>query len=384
MGANSALPEKRKKRLGRGGLTESEIPILASTRPMLLSLLSVPYLGWSTHVLPPAHVLPRGAAAGLARTPPAATHYCRSSDLQLRADSVQGPMRPGSLVALVTPMRADGSVDVERLRSLIQWHLVCETDGIVALGTTGEASTMSMDERATVLGVCRDELAGTGVPLMVGTGTIDPKRVIAMNEQAYEYGADSCLVVTPYYVKPPQQAMVTFFETIADATPLPMLLYNVPGRTASDLQPETVAQLAKHPKIFGIKEATGDLTRVEQLQRLCGDDFMLLSGEDSNAFEFTLLGGHGTISVSSNVAPVRQHAIMKAALAGNADEARRLNKELELLHQRLFSMANPIPVKWALARMGKIELGIRSPLCQLDEVYHTGLEEAMTQAGALP
>uniref|UniRef100_A0A7S0IND1 4-hydroxy-tetrahydrodipicolinate synthase n=1 Tax=Calcidiscus leptoporus TaxID=127549 RepID=A0A7S0IND1_9EUKA len=293
---------------------------------------------------------------------------------------LSSPMKAGSLVALVTPMTPDGALDLDSLRELLQWHVRSETDGIVALGTTGEASTLSMEERAAVLQVCSEEVVGK-VPLMVGTGTIDPRKVIAMNEQALEYGADSCLVVTPYYTKPTQAGLLRFFRYVADATSLPLLLYNVPGRTAVDLQPHTVGELAKHPRIFGIKEATGDLARVPLLRELCGDDFMLFSGEDSNALEFTLHGGDGVISVTSNVAPAEQHLVFEAALRGDEVAAQEHNEQLKLLHQRLFLQANPIPVKWALAAAGRVPYGIRLPLCELEEPFHTPLLEAMRVAG---
>lgn len=299
-----------------------------------------------------------------------------------RRESAGWPMRPGSLVALVTPMRDDGSIDQDTLAALCRWHVECGTDGIIALGTTGESSTLSMEERADVLSVCRQELAGK-VPLMVGTGTIDPKEVVRNNEQAIAFGADACLTVTPYYVKPTQQGMINHFSYIADATPLPMLLYNVPGRTAADLQVETVAVLSRHERIFGIKEATGDLKRVKALRELCGPDFMLLSGEDSNAFEFTLMGGDGVISVTSNVAPALQAAVFAAAMRGDAAAARALNAPMELLHQRLFLQANPIPVKWAVQRLGRCGGGIRMPLTQLEPPFHAPLEEAMVAAGVL-
>ena len=174
-----------------------------------------------------------------------------------------------------------------------------------------------------------------------------------------------------------------FFQTVADATPLPLMLYNVPGRTAVDLKPETVAELAEHPRIFGIKEATGDLARVAELRELIGDKFMLFSGEDSNALDFTLAGGDGVISVTSNVAPGRQHDIFAAALAGDVETARALNEPLNMLHQRLFFQANPIPVKWALSRMGRIDTGIRLPLTELEPIYHLQLEEALREAKCL-
>ena len=247
------------------------------------------------------------------RQPRAPAPLCAVSD-EVAAARAGFPMRPGSLVALVTPMLPGGEIDVEALRGLLRWHAEAGTDGIVALGTTGEASTLNMEERAIVLQTCREEIVGR-VPLMVGTGTIDPRGVIAMNEQALEYGADSCLVVTPYYTKPTQRGLTEFFTYVADATPkLPMLLYNVPGRTAVDLRPDTVAELAKHPSIFGIKEATGELGRVDMLRELIGPDFMLLSGEDSNANEFTLRGGDGVISYARK-GPLNPHTRSTSASA---------------------------------------------------------------------
>lgn len=301
----------------------------------------------------------------------------------MMADAGGKPMAPGSVVALITPMHPDGEIDVESLRTLLRWHIEEGTDGIVALGTTGEASVFSMEERATVLKVCQEEIGGK-LPLMVGTGSVNPNSVIAMNKQAIEYGADSCLVVTPYYVKPTQRGMVKFYEYVADATPLPILLYNVPGRTAADLKPDTVGLLAKHPNIFGIKEATGELERVDLIREQCGKEFMLFSGEDSNAYEFTLRGGDGVISVASNVAPAIQSRVFEAALRGDATEAVRLNEPLKLLHQRLFFQANPIPVKWAVSEMGRCEGGIRLPLTELEPEFHDALRFAMRTAGALP
>ena len=298
------------------------------------------------------------------------------------AHGPQQVMRKGSLVALVTPMKKNGQIDLPALSNLLKWHKRANTDGVVVLGTTGESATLSMDERAQVLQVCREELKGK-VPIMVGTGTIDPKKVILMNEQALSYGADACLVVTPYYAKPTQRGLYHFFSHVADATELPLLLYNVPGRTAVDLRPETVEELSKHPRIFGMKEATGDLSRAAELRERIGDDFMLFSGEDSNALDFTLNGGDGVISVTSNVAPALQHKIFAAALAGNENKARELNRPLMKIHQRLFLQANPIPVKWALNAMGKMDSGIRLPLTELEPDFQEPLLEALEEANLM-
>lgn len=292
-------------------------------------------------------------------------------------------MVPGSLVALVTPMTPSGHLDLDALRGLLRWHIEAGTDGIVALGTTGESSVLTFDERARVLEVCHTELAGR-MPLMVGTGTIDPESVIKMNRQAQELGADSCLVVTPYYTKPTQRGLAEWFAKVADATDLPLLLYNVPGRTAVDMRPETVATLAAHPNIFGIKEATGELERVEQLRRLIDDvdpGFMLFSGEDSNAHDFTLRGGDGVISVLANVVPAEQAAVFQAALAGDAESAARLHQPLALLAKRLFIQPNPIPVKYAVAALGRMESAQRLPLTELDAEFQPALLEAMAAVG---
>lgn len=290
-------------------------------------------------------------------------------------------MKPGSLVALVTPMTPSGDLDLDSLRGLLRWHVEAGTDGMVALGTTGESSVLTFDERARVLDVCVEELKGK-MPLMVGTGTIDADAVIKMNQQALDAGADSCLVVTPYYTKPTQRGLVEWFTKVADAVDLPLLLYNVPGRTAVDMRPETVAQLARHPRIFGIKEATGELERVEQLRRLIrDDDFMLFSGEDSNAHDFTLRGGDGVISVLSNVVPAEQARVFKAALTGKHDEAQELHEPLALLAKRLFLQANPIPVKYAVASLGRMASAQRLPLTELDPEFQPVLLDAMADVG---
>lgn len=292
------------------------------------------------------------------------------------------PLKKGSQVALVTPMTSSGAVDKAKLRDLLEWHVDQGTDGIVALGTTGEAATMSMAEREEVLTVVTDVCKGK-VPTMVGVGTINPDSTVAMAKQAQDCGADSVLVVTPYYVKPTQKGCVKFFNHVAEATDLPMILYNVPGRTACDLLPETVAELRKNPKIVGIKEATGDNSRVAVLRDLCGEDFLLYSGEDSASMDFCLKGGDGSISVTANVAPAAMTKMLCAAADGDAATAEGLNEPLKLLHDRLFLQSNPIPAKWALNRMGKIGDGIRLPLTWLEDEFHAPLEEAMASAGLL-
>lgn len=292
------------------------------------------------------------------------------------------PVKPGSLVALVTPFTESGAIDEPALRALLEWHVESKTDGLVVLGTTGEASVMDMDERARVLEITA-EVAKGKVPIVVGTGTINPKSVVKMTQQAADLGADASLVVTPYYVKPTPVGLVQHFTYVADAVDLPMVLYNVPGRTGVDCKPETAAAAAKHPGIIGIKEATGDVSRVAELRKLAGKDFMLFSGDDETGAEFVLLGGDGVISVTSNIVPNLQHRIMAAALSKDRAQAESLNRPLELLHKRLFLQSNPIPAKWALYRMGRIGPGIRPPLTPMSDTFIGPLEEALSAAGAI-
>ena len=250
------------------------------------------------------------------------------------ASGRHAPEEGSSQVALVTPMTSSGAVDKAKLRDLLEWHVDQGTDGIVALGTTGEAATMSMAEREEVLTVVTDVCKGK-VPTMVGVGTINPDSTVAMAKQAQDCGADSVLLVTPYYVKPTQKGCVKFFNHVAEATDLPMILYNVPGRTACDLLPETVAELRKNPKIVGIKEATGDNSRVAVLRDLCGEDFLLYSGEDSASMDFCLKGGDGSIGVTANVAPAAMTKMLCAAADGDAATAEGLNEPLKLLRPPL-------------------------------------------------
>ena len=225
----------------------------------------------------------------------------RSSTIEMKV-----PVRGGSVVALVTPMTESNTIDYGKLDELLKWHVREGTDGIVVLGTTGESSMISFDDRAKIIKASVASVNGA-VPIIVGTGTIEANKVIDLSRQALDLGADATLVITPYYVKPPQRALVSHFTTIADAVEIPMILYNCPGRTGVDLKPETLSNLASHRNIIGIKDATGDLSRVESIRSICGKNFLLYSGEDDNGCEFVRRGGDGVISVTANVAPNKMH-----------------------------------------------------------------------------
>lgn len=286
----------------------------------------------------------------------------------------------GSMVALVTPMHADGSIDFEALARLVEFHVENKTDAIVSMGTTGESATLSDEDHIQV--VRRTvELANGRLPVIAGTGSNCTREATELTRAAMQAGADACLLVTPYYIKPTQEGLYRHYKSVADAVAIPQILYNVPGRTAVDLLPETVARLAEVPNIVGIKEATGDLERAKDILSLCGDKLDLYSGDDLTTREFILLGGKGSISVTANVAPKAMHKMCAAALAGEAELAAELDGPLIGLHKNLFLEANPIPVKWAVARMGLIKSGIRLPLTELSEQYHNMLGDAMCQAG---
>jgi 4-hydroxy-tetrahydrodipicolinate synthase len=291
-------------------------------------------------------------------------------------------MFQGSMVALVTPMREDGSLDPEALRALVEWHVENGTDAIVAVGTTGESATLDEKEHCGVIRQVVEQAAGR-VPVIAGTGANATTEAIALTRCAKEAGADACLLVTPYYNKPPQEGLYRHFEAVARAVAIPQILYNVPGRTACDLLPETVERLSRIPNIVGIKEATGNLDRAREVLERCGDGFDLYSGDDGTARELMLLGGKGDISVTANVAPRAMHEMCAAALAGDRGRAEALDAKLAPLHKALFVQANPIPVKWALAQMGLIPSGIRLPLVPLDAAHHEAVRGALRQAGLL-
>ncbi len=293
----------------------------------------------------------------------------------------------GSIVALVTPMFADGRVDDECLANLVEFHIENETDAIVAMGTTGESATLDEKEHCQVVKQVVEYTAGR-IPVIAGTGANSTTEAIHLTQCAADAGADACLLVTPYYNKPTQEGLYLHFKTIAEAVDVPQILYNVPGRTAVDMLPETVQRLAEIKNIVGIKEATGDIARALDIMQRCTDssqygDFALYSGDDATALECILKGAKGDISVTANVAPKAMHDMCMAALAGDEATATQINQALLGLHETLFVEANPIPVKWALAEMGKIKTGQRLPMTVLSEQYHSVVREAMHTAGVL-
>jgi len=297
---------------------------------------------------------------------------------------VKSGMFRGSMVALVTPMQVDGSVDYESLANLVEFHIENATSAIVSMGTTGESATLDMDEHCEVMRRTVDMVKGR-VPVIAGTGANSTSEAIELTRCAQQGGADACLLVSPYYNKPTQEGLYLHHKKIAESVDIPQILYNVPGRTAVDMQSTTAQRLSQIDNIIGIKDATGDLERLAELQALLGDsaDFALYSGDDETGTEFLLRGGDGVISVTTNVAPKQMAAMCEAALAGDRELAESLNAPLTGLHARLFLQSNPIPVKWALAEMKLIPPGIRLPMTVLSEEYHQPLREAMQQAGVL-
>ncbi|GIX26128.1 MAG: 4-hydroxy-tetrahydrodipicolinate synthase [Burkholderiales bacterium] len=291
-------------------------------------------------------------------------------------------MIKGSLVAIVTPMHDDGSLDLERYRALIDWHIEQGTDGIVVVGTTGESPTVDFDEHRTLIRVAVEHAAGR-IPIVAGTGANATREAIELAAYAREAGADASLSVVPYYNKPTQEGLYRHFKAIAEAVDMPHILYNVPGRTVADISNDTVLRLAELPNIVGIKDATGNLERGADLLRRVPKDFAVYSGDDATALALLLLGGHGVISVTANVAPRLMHEMCAAAFEGNLSRAREINNRLMGLHKDLFIEANPIPVKWAVAQLGLINEGIRLPLTPLASQYHGRVREAMRQAGVL-
>jgi len=288
----------------------------------------------------------------------------------------------GSMVALVTPMRADGAIDNEALERLVDFHVENGTDAIVAVGTTGESATLDEKEHCDVIRRVVNHAAGR-IPIIAGTGANSTREAIDLTRCAQQAGADACLLVTPYYNKPTQEGLYLHFRAVAEAVAIPQILYNVPGRTAVDMLPETVVRLAGISNIVGIKEATGDLGRGQEILDSCGDKLDLYSGDDATAMDLILAGAKGNISVTANVAPKAMHEMCAAALKGDRTEAERINRDLMGLHQNLFLEANPIPVKWALQEMGLIPDGIRLPLTPLAESYRAPLRQAMQQARVL-
>ncbi len=292
-------------------------------------------------------------------------------------------MIKGSIVAIVSPMHEDGRLDFERYRALIDWHVAEGTSAIVAVGTTGESPTVDPDEHIELIRVAVEQAAGR-VPVIAGTGGNSTREAVELTEGAARVGADATLQVVPYYNKPTQEGMRRHFETVAERGGLPVILYNVPGRTVADLSNDMVLRLAEVPNIIGLKESTGDIPRVSDLLARLPEDFAVYSGNDDCALALIGMGGHGTISVTANVAPGPMARMCAAALEGRWDEALALNRQLLPLHFKLFVEANPIPVKWALAEMGRIGAGIRLPMTPLDARYHDVVRQALTDSGVIP
>jgi 4-hydroxy-tetrahydrodipicolinate synthase len=292
-------------------------------------------------------------------------------------------MITGSIVALVTPMIPNTlEVEWDGLKRLVEWHIEQGTDAIVAVGTTGESPTLDVQEHmATIAAIVED--ADGRVPVIAGTGANCTREAIEWTRRAQQAGADACLLVVPYYNKPTQEGLYLHHKTIAEAVDIPQILYNVPGRTACDMLPDTVVKLAGIPNIIGIKDATGDLDRGRELIDRCPEGFAIYSGDDGTALELILMGGHGDISVTANVAPKLMAEMCRLGLAGDADKARVINTRLKPVHDAMFVESNPIPVKWAVAKMGLMQQAIRLPLTELSPSYHAAVTTALVQAGLL-
>ncbi len=291
-------------------------------------------------------------------------------------------MMKGSLVAIVSPMREDGSLDFDAYRRLIEWHIAEGTNGVVAVGTTGESPTVDHEEHCELIRIAVETVRGR-IPVIAGTGGNSTAEAVELTAYAKGVGADASLQVVPYYNKPTQEGMYQHFRKVAETVDLPLILYNVPGRTVADLATETSLRLAQIPGIVGIKDATGDLARASDLIKRAPKSFAVYSGNDDTALALMLLGGHGVISVTANIAPRLMSELAKAALAGDLSGSRALNNRLLPLHLKLFVEPNPVPVKWALARMGRIEGGIRLPLIPLTEANQPVVETALRELGLL-
>jgi 4-hydroxy-tetrahydrodipicolinate synthase len=292
-------------------------------------------------------------------------------------------MIKGSIVAIVTPMHADGSLDYPGLQKLVDWHIAEGTDSIVIVGTTGESATVSVEEHCALIKATVGYAKGR-IPIIAGTGGNSTEEAIKLTRYAKEAGADAALSVVPYYNRPTQEGMYQHFKAIAEAVDLPIILYNVPGRTVADMSNETVVRLAAIPGIVGIKDATGNIGRGYDLLRLVPKSFAVYSGDDPSALALMLAGGQGNISVTANVAPRAMHEMCKAAMAGDIARAVEINNKVFPLHQKLFIEPNPVPVKWALAEMGMMPAGLRLPLVPLAAECHDAVRAALREAGVMP
>jgi len=302
--------------------------------------------------------------------------------LLLLARKMGNKMIKGSIVAIVTPMHEDGSLDLAAFRALIDFHIEQGSDAIVVVGTTGEAPTVNLEEHETLISEAVKH-AAKRIPIIAGTGANSTREAIELAAWSKRAGADASLTVVPYYNRPTQEGMYLHFKAIAEAVDMPHILYNVPGRTVADMTNDTVLRLAQIPNIIGIKDATGNMERGTDLLQRVPDDFAVYSGDDASALALILLGAHGTISVTANVAPKLMHEMCAAALQGDVACAREINSRLLGLHRKLFVEANPIPVKWAVSRMGKVKNTLRLPLTPLSPGEYSVVEQAMRQAGVL-
>ncbi len=291
-------------------------------------------------------------------------------------------MFQGSMAAIITPMNEDGSIDVKALQDLVEWHIKNKTSAIIATGTTGESVTLEPEELFKVNEIVVKQAAGR-IPVIAGTGTNSTSTVIKLSKEAKRAGVNALLIVTPYYNKPTQNGLYMHYKTIAENVDLPIILYNVPSRTACDMLPETVERLAQIKNIIGIKEATGKVERTVDILKRTGNQFEVYSGDDATALDLMKAGAKGVISVTANVAPQKMSDMCQAALKGDFATADKLNDELMPLHKQLFLESNPIPTKWALHTMGKIKAGIRLPLLPLDSKYHQEVKNAMQAAGVI-
>ena len=289
-------------------------------------------------------------------------------------------MFKGSMVAIVTPMNEDGSIDFISLKNLIEFHIENQTDVIISVGTTGESATLDFDEHSQVIKKTIEFVNGR-IPVIAGTGANSTSEAIELTKSAKNNGADGCLLVTPYYNKPTQEGLYQHYKKIADLVDIPQILYNVPGRTSVDMQPETVFRLSTHKNIVGIKEASGNKDRSLSLMKLCSKDMKIFTGDDKTSLSDIADGFSGNISVTANVAPLEMHQMCQSALEGDIENASKLNSNLDILHDLLFCESNPIPVKWCLHKMGLIKKGIRLPLTWMDEKYDRPLTEGLIKSG---
>tara|TARA_Y100001936_G_scaffold8915_1_gene8006 strand:- start:151 stop:1038 length:888 start_codon:yes stop_codon:yes gene_type:complete len=288
----------------------------------------------------------------------------------------------GSMVAIVTPMNDDGSLDFKSLKNLIEFHLENQTDVIISVGTTGESATLDFDEHSQVIKRTIEFVNGR-IPVIAGTGANSTSEAIELTKSAKNNGADGCLLVTPYYNKPTQEGLYQHYKMIADTVDIPQILYNVPGRTSVDMQPETVFRLSTHENIIGIKEASGNKERSKTLMELCAKNMKIFTGDDKTSMADIADGFSGNISVTANVAPLMMHQMCQNAIDGNIENASALNLKLDILHDLLFCESNPIPVKWCLHKMGLIKKGIRLPLTWMDEKFDGPLTEGLIKSGVL-